>query len=164
MMKRLDRDRSSLLLIEVVDPVCFQEVDQENNTAERPGNGVCPGNNRQFVNKPHGHGDIAHTNHTPDDQHGKHGNDRLARTPEHTGDAMGKGQQAVKQANGTHMLCAKINRLLGFAEKADQLRRKNIAKSANYLCHQAAANNSEGNALLCSVVLFCSQILPHKSG
>ena len=61
----LGRNRSRLLFVKAVDPVCLQKINQENNAAQCPGDGVCPGNGGQLLMEPDCHGDIRHPEYTP---------------------------------------------------------------------------------------------------
>ena len=144
-------------------PIGLQEIDEEDNTAEGPGDGVCPGNGGKPVDKFYGHGDIAYPDNAPAGKHCKHRNRRFSSTPHNAGNAMGKSQQAVKQADGTHMLYAKVDSLGRFAEKANQLGRKGIADKPHQFRHQAAANNSEADTLFHPIVVTGAQVLSYKS-
>ena len=142
----------------------FQKIDEKYDAAQCPGNGIGHGHGGKPVHQLHRHGDIADPDHTPAGQHGKHGHGGFTRTSHNAGDAVGEGQQAVEQADGAHMLCAKVNGLLRFAEEADQLRRKYIGNNADDFCHQTAANNAETNAFFNPGMVACAQILSHEGG
>lgn len=45
-------------------------------------------------------GDVGDPHHTPENHHHQHGNRRLSRAPQDTRDAVGEGQQEVKQRDG----------------------------------------------------------------
>ena len=109
-----------------MDPVCFQEVDQKDDTAERPCDGVCPGDGGKPIDQLYCYGDIGDTDHAPAGQHGKHGHGSLACAPHDRGDAVGKSQQEIEKANGAHVLGAKTDGVKGVAEYADKLGRKYI--------------------------------------
>ena len=147
-----------------MDPVCFQEIDEEDNAAEGPGDGVCPGDGGELIDKLHRNGNVGHPEHTPAGKHGKHGDGCLACAPHHTGYAMGERKQEVEKTNGAHMLNTVANGRCRFTEKADQLRRKHIGKYADQLRHDTAAYDAEGNALFHSGMLSCAKVLSHKGG
>ena len=102
-----------------MDPICLQEIDKEDNAAEGPCDGVCPGHGGELIDKLYGNGDIGDPEQAPAGQHGKHGNGSFSCAPHHTGDAVGKGQQEVKRADGAHMLGSKVDGFCRIAEKAD---------------------------------------------
>ena len=79
-----------------MDPICFQEIGEEHNGTEGPGDGIGPGDGGQFRHEPHGDGDIADADHTPTGKHGEHGHGGFACTSHNAGDAVGKGQQAIE--------------------------------------------------------------------
>ena len=80
-------------------PVHFQKVDQEYDAAAGPGDGIGPGNRGQLIDKPHGNGNIGYPEQAPAGQHGEHGNSGLSGAPHNTGNAVGKGQQKIKQTD-----------------------------------------------------------------
>ena len=109
-----------------MDPVCFQEINEEHNAAEGPSDGIGPGNGGKSVDELDCDGDIADPNDAPAQQHGEHGNRRLSRTAHDAGDTVGKGHQTVEQADGSHMSGTEVDGLPGIAEEADQLRGEQI--------------------------------------
>ena len=140
--------------VKVVYPVCLQEIYQENDTAQSPGDRVCPGYRGQLIDQLHRYRYVGHAEDAPAGQHSKHRYGGFACATHNAGDTMGKGQQAIEQADGLHVLRAKIHGCLGFSEKADKLRGEHIGDNAYDFCHNAAANNAEANALFHSVVLL----------
>ena len=145
-------------------PVHFEKVDQKYDGAAGPGQRVCPGNGGQFVDEPQGQRDIADPDQTPAHQHGCHGHRGLAGTPHHTGDAVGQGQQTVKQADGPHMPGAVIHHLGRIIEEPNELGSKHPGKHTDQLRHGAGAGHSEGHTLLHPVVLLGTQILAYEGG
>ena len=73
------------------DPIGLEEIGQEHDGTESPGDGISPGNGGQLRYKFHRNGDIADTDQTPAGQHGKHWHCGLACAPHDAGDAMGEG-------------------------------------------------------------------------
>ena len=147
-----------------MNPIGLQEIDEEDDAAEGPGDGIGPGHGGKQRDDFHRHGDVGHPHHTPAGKHGKHGHGGLAGTPHDTGDAMGESQQAVKQADGAHMLYAEGNRLRRVAEQADKLGSKQVGQQTHHLRHDAAAGDAEAHALFHPVVLSGAQVLPHEGG
>ena len=64
-----------------MNPVCFQIVNEENDTAEGPGDGIGPGNGGEAINQPNCDENIAHAEQAPAAQHGEHGDRGLAGSP-----------------------------------------------------------------------------------
>ena len=150
--------------VKIMNPVGAEEIDQENDAAECPGDGVGPGDRCQLVEEFQGYGDIGHPEQAPAAQHGKHGHGGFACAPHNTGDAVGKGQQAVEQADGLHVPGAEPDGFLRIGEKADQLRRKQVGQHTDDLGHRAAAGDAEAYALFDPVVTACAKILSHEGG
>ena len=71
--------------VEIVDPVSLDQIDEEYNAAQYPGDGVGPGNGGQLIYELHGNGNVGHTNQTPAGEHGKHGDGGFACASHHTG-------------------------------------------------------------------------------
>ena len=147
-----------------MDPIGFQQVDQKNDGAAGPGDGISPGDGGQFIDVLDGDGDIADPEDAPAQQHGDHGDCGFSRTPENAGGAVGEGQQTVEQADGPHMPAAKGHHIRLAIEKPDQLRCKDVGNDTNGLRHQDAAGDSKVHTLLYPVVLSGAQILSDKGG
>ena len=78
-----------------VDPVSLQEVNQEDDAAAGPGDGIGPGDGFQPVEVGNRKGDVADPEEAPAAQHGKHGNRGFACAPENARDTVGKGQNRL---------------------------------------------------------------------
>ena len=66
--------------VKIADPVGFQEIDQQDNAAAGPCDGIGPGDRGQFIDKLYGDGNIADPENTPAGEHGEHGNGCLSGT------------------------------------------------------------------------------------
>ena len=88
----------SLLLgfLEAVDPICFQEINQEKDTAKCPGDGIRPRDGGKRIHKFNRYGDVRHSEYAPAGQHDYHGYGCFAGSSQYTGDAMGKCQQEIE--------------------------------------------------------------------
>ena len=89
--KRKKSGKSAVFLvgaIKIMDPIGFQKINQENDAAQCPGDGVCPGNRGKLRNELDGCSDIGNPEQTPAGQHGKHGDGCLACATHDTGDTM----------------------------------------------------------------------------
>ena len=64
-----------------MDPISFQKIDQKNDAAECPCDGVGPGNRGQLVDKLYRYGDICYPDQAPAGQHGEHGDSGFSRAP-----------------------------------------------------------------------------------
>jgi len=150
--------------VEVMNPIGFEEIDQEDDGAEGPGNGVGPGNGGQFVDDFDRYRDITDPENTPTAQHGEHGDGGLSGAPHNGSDTMGKCQQAVKQANGTHMPGAKIDGFRGIIEKTNEFRGEKIAQNTNQFRHNATAGNAEADAFFHPLMLMSTKVLSNEGG
>ena len=147
-----------------MDPVCFQEIDEEDDAAGGPGDRVGPGNCGEPVDEFYGDGYIGHPQDAPACQHNKHGNGCFAGTSQDRGNTMGKCQQRIEKADGPHMLCAKGGGCFRFAEKANELAREQVTEDPDHLRAGTAAQDSEGHAFFDPLMLSGAQILSHESG
>lgn len=62
------------------------------------------------------------------------------------------------------MLGSKTDRFCRFAEKPDELRRKNIGDDSDDRSHCTAAGHTEGNPLFYSAMMPCAQVLTDEGG
>jgi len=145
-------------------PVGFQEVDQENDAAAHPGDGIGPGNGFQLVPDLNRDGNVGNPEYTPADEHGVHGDRCFARAPHDAGDAVGEGQQAIEQADGAHVAGTEIDGLGGTAEEANELGSEDVGKHTDGLRHDHGAGDAEAHTFLDPVILVGTQVLAHEGG
>lgn len=153
-----------LLLIKGMNPIRLEEIDEEDEGAEGPGEGIGPGHGGKLRDEPYRYRDIGDAEYAPAAQHDHHRYRGLARAAEHAGDAMGEGHQAIEQADGTHVLSAEGYGILRSTEKANEGRGEKVGQQTYRLGHGAAAQRAEGHAFHHPFVLAGTQILPHKGG
>ena len=94
--------------IEIADPVGFQEIDQQDNAAAGPCNGIGTGDRGQFINELYGDCNIADPENAPAGKHGEHGNSCLSRTSQNSRDAVAESKQTVEKTNGTGIVECKL--------------------------------------------------------
>lgn len=87
-------------------PVGLVIINDKENAAARPRDGVDPVHHGDAVEDGGGDGDDRDTNHAPEGQHGDHGDDGTAGAAHDCRQAMGKRQQAKEQRAGMHLLDA----------------------------------------------------------
>ena len=150
--------------VEVVNPIGFQEVNQEDDGAEAPGDGICPGNSGKLVDEFDGDGDIGDADDAPANKHGDHGNRSLACAAHNGGDTVGKCQQEIEQADGPHVHGAEVDGQFVAGEKSYELGCQHIFRNTDELRHQAGAKNTEANAFFHAVIIFGTQILTNERG
>ena len=150
--------------VEGVDPVGFQEIDQEHDGTAGPGDGICPGNGGQPVDELNRNGDIADTDEAPADHHGDHGHGCLTGTAHDSGDAVGESQEEVEQTDSSGVHGAVGHNLGAIVEEGDEVRSENVGGDADDFSHDAAAGNAETHTLSYPVMLMGTQILTDESG
>ena len=150
--------------VKIVDPIGFQKVDQEDDGAEAPGNGIGPGDGSQLIDEFDGNGNIADADDTPANEHGDHGDRGLACAAHNGGHAVGKCQQAIKQADGPHVHSAEINGQFVAGEESNEFGSQHIFCHTNELCHQTGAKNAETHTFFNTVIVLGTQVLANESG
>ena len=67
------------LLFKPMHPVRFQEIEQENNGAQTPGQRISPENDIDYRDKVNDDGDVTHPYDAPETEHGEHRYGRFSR-------------------------------------------------------------------------------------
>ena len=150
--------------VEVVEPVGFQEIDQEDHGADEPGQRIGGEDHLNFRDVVDDNRDIGDTNQAPGDQHGEHGDHGLASAPHDAGNAVGEGQEEIGEGLQFGLAGAEIHHLWGVVEKRDELGAKEIDGDTHQLRQDHGAADSEPDALLHPVILPGSQVLAHEGG
>ena len=86
--------------VEGVGPVGAQQKDQQHDGAERPGEGVGPGDGLEHREGLHRQGNVGHPDTAPEGQHGDHGHKGASAPPEHPAGAVGEGQHTKEGGHG----------------------------------------------------------------
>ena len=147
-----------------MDPVGLQEINQENDGTQGPGQRIGPENYIDNRDDFHNDTDIGNSDNTPAAHHDKHGDRRLSRTAQNPGNAVGKCQQEIEERNRTR-LCGSIGDYFGIIVKCSyEYRRKGINQDTHQLGHSDGAEDAETCAFFRSVIFFCPQVLADKSG
>ena len=71
--------------VKIVDPVTFQQINEENNRTEDPCDGVGPGDSCQCIDEPQRHRHISHPEQAPAGQQSKHRNGGFSGTAQNGG-------------------------------------------------------------------------------
>lgn len=150
------------LLVEAVDPVGEVVVEEVDDRAERPGDGVGHVDILDLVDDAHDDGDIRDPDHTPEQQHDDHRHESLARAAADRCDGMGVGEQAEEQRGRAHLPRAEGDDVRRGAEEGDELRREQIHRHADQLRDDDGGDDAEARTLLGAVMQTGTEILADK--
>jgi len=105
-------------------PVRFQEINEENDGTQRPGQRVGPENYIDNGNYFYRYTDIGNTDDTPAAHHNQHGDDGFSCAAQDTGHAVGEGQQKIEECYGAGLSGTKRNHLRIIIKSGYQYRSK----------------------------------------
>ena len=145
-------------------PVCFQEINEENNGTQCPGQRIGPENyidNGNYFNR---YTDIGNTDDTPAAHHNQHGDDGFSCAAQDTGHAVGEGQQKIEECYGAGLSGTKRNHLWIIIKSGYQYRSKPVDQKAHEFSGDDGTQNTETGSLLGTVILAGAQILADEGG
>src|SRR5699024_3360419 len=121
------------LRVEAVYPVGEEEIEQVNDGAYGPGDGIGPVDVAYLPEQAHDDGDIRHAQYAPDREHDEHGYEGFARAAADRCDRVGEGQQEVEERGRARLLYAVGDDAGIVVEDADERRREDIVEHADEL-------------------------------
>lgn len=145
-------------------PVRFQEINEENDGTQRPGQRIGPENyidNGNYFNR---YTDIGNTDDTPAAHHNQHGDDGFSCAAQDTGHAVGEGQQKIEERYGAGLSGTKRNHLRIIIKSGYQYRSKPVDQKAHEFSGDDGTQNAETGSLFGTVILAGSQVLADEGG
>lgn len=145
-------------------PVGLVIINNKEDAAARPCDGVDPVHHGDAVENGGGDGDDRDTNHAPEGQHGDHGDDGTAGAAHDCCQAMGKRQQAIEQRAGMHLLDAEGDGRRLLRKGPDEKGGQPVQQQPDDLRDDDRAEDAEPGALPGALQLPGAQVLPDKGG